>query len=271
MDFLKSTILAAGRPAETSLAEAYWKGALDTAHDASLKQAVDLAASRVESAFQNQMVAEVMAREIIGTVYLNLGEPRQAFPQFEKAFEMRAALHGFEAAETARCRNRLAIAYRLAGRAADASRLFEQRTQSEAYSEAIVVQGKLLLSRKKPAEAELKFRQCLNYRQVNAPREASTFEVQSLLGAALVEQHKFEQAETHLLAAYEGLGKLVSDGSSLARQDLITTAERLTALYLSWGRAEKAEQWMRELESINVSAEPAPSGVGAKAPVGDGE
>ena len=63
----------------------------------------------------------------------------------------------------------------------------------------------MLLLEKKPAEAELKLRECLTIRQKIQPDDWTTFDTKSMLGEALLEQKKFAEAEPLLLSGYEGM------------------------------------------------------------------
>ena len=51
LNFLESALLAAGRPADASLVEAYWKGTESQEHDISLRKAANEAASKVAMLF----------------------------------------------------------------------------------------------------------------------------------------------------------------------------------------------------------------------------
>ena len=48
--------------------------------------------------------------------------------------------------DTITCRNKLAVAYRLAGRPSEASRLYDQNADSPSHAAALAVQGPVLLS-----------------------------------------------------------------------------------------------------------------------------
>ena len=115
-------------------------------------------------------------------------------------------MQGVNHPDTAACRNQLAVAYRLAGRTAEAGRLFDRNPNSPAHAAALAVRGSmLLLHEKKPAEAELKLRECLTIRQKIQPDDWTTFDTKSLLGEALLDQKKFAEAEPLLLSGYEGM------------------------------------------------------------------
>jgi hypothetical protein len=70
--------------------------------------------------------------------------------------------------------------------------------------------------------------------------------MQSLLGAILMSQRRFEEAEPLLLSAYQALtlqrGEIPWESRSAVEQ----TSHRIIKLYKSWGKPDKAEAWRRE-------------------------
>jgi len=73
-----------------------------------------------------------------------------------------------------------------------------------------------------------------------------TFDRESLLGASLLGQGKFAEAEPLLLAGYEGLKKFSPAISVDA--NLPQAGERLVQLYAAWEKPDKADDWRRQLE-----------------------
>jgi|GEM_PF-1545586 tetratricopeptide (TPR) repeat protein len=252
LDFLKSRLLATGRPGDISLSAAFWAGTqgqnLTTRPGLTLRQAVDEAESHVAEVFGDRPLSEASVREMLGLAYLNLGAATEAVRQYERAFELREAVQGDNASETADCRNQLAVAYRLAGRHDDASRLFHHKPDSPTHASALVVRGLMLLEEKKPAEAELKLRESLLIRQKMQPDDWSTFETKSILGEALLDQKKYEEAEPLLLSGYQGMKKRESQMPSSAKVQLTRALERLVHLYETWGKKDQAAKWRKELE-----------------------
>lgn len=255
--FLKDKLLSVGRPGDVSISMAFWsgtKGADVTARKGiTLRQAVDEAESKVAEMFADRPLAEATLREMLGFSYLNLGEATRAVQQYEQAFELRQAVQGDSASETADCRNQLAVAYRLAGRDTEASRLFHRYPESPTHASALVVRGLMLLAQKKPAEAELKLRESLTIRRKIQPDEWTTFETKSILGQALLEQKKYAEAEPLLLSGYQGMNKRASQIRSQDKGQLTQALERLVHLYDAWGKKEKAAQWRKELEKANAA------------------
>jgi tetratricopeptide (TPR) repeat protein len=247
LDFLRRTILSAGRPGGTSLSDAFWAGG--GGKDVSLRKAVDQADMQVSATFADRPAAEALVRELLGFAYLSLGDPARAVSEYERALALREATSGTEHSEIAACRNQLAIAYRLAGRITEAAGLFDQSSDSPEKASALALAGATLLLQNKPVQAELTLRKCLAMRQRLLPDDWTTFDTQSLLGEALLEQKKLADAEPLLLTGYEGL-KARADSVPPPEQVCIRKAgERLVRLYQSWGKTDEAAKWRKQLES----------------------
>jgi tetratricopeptide (TPR) repeat protein len=245
LSFLKRTLLSTGRPVDASLAAAFWAGG--PAKDISLRKAVDLTESQVAETFAERPLAEAAIREMLGLAYLSLGDAAQAVKQYERAFALRQAMQGANAPETADCRNQLAVAYRLAGRTVEGSRLFERNPNSPDYASALAASGSMLLAQKNPAEAELKLRECLAIRQKIQPGDWTTPETKSLLGEALMDQGRFAEAEPLLLSGFEGMRQHAGTIPSREKPRLNRALERLVRLYESWGKEVEAARWRKEL------------------------
>jgi tetratricopeptide (TPR) repeat protein len=245
--FLKDRLLSAGRPADVSLADAFW--AAGQGKDVTLRKAVESAEPQVAQAFAERPLAEASIREMLGSAYLDLGEPARAVKQYQRALELREAMLGVNHPDSADCRNKLAVAYRLAGRTTDAGQLFDQNRQSPAYASALAVNGAVLLAQKKPAEAELKLRAALSIREKIQPDEWTTFETKSMLGQALLDQKKYADAEPLLLSGYQGLKEREAKIPSQDKGRLTEALDRVVRLYEAWQKPDDATRWRKEREA----------------------
>ena len=72
------------------------------------------------------------------------------------------------------------------------------------------------------------------------------FDRKSMLGASLLGQGKYAEAETLLISGYEGLDKLSPAISVEA--NLPEAGQRLVRLYDDWGKPEKAAEWRVRLQ-----------------------
>lgn len=240
LEFFQDKVLAAGRPRG-------WAG--NPGKDVTLRQAVEAAESKVAEAFADRPLAEASIREILGATEVELGDPSPAIKQYERALALRRALLGPDNPDTVSCRNRLAVVYRLAGRTAEAGRLYEQDLYSSSHASTLAVRGAELLAKKNPTDAELKLRECLTIRQKIQPEDWSTFDTKSMLGEALLDQKKFAEAEPLLLSGYAGLKQHEDKVPPQDRHRLTSALERLVHLYEAWGKQDKADQWRKEMKA----------------------
>jgi tetratricopeptide (TPR) repeat protein len=246
LDFFQNRVLSAGRPESASTPVGWTTG---LGKDVTLRKAVDVAAAKVSEAFSDRPLAEAALREVLGSTYDDLQEPALAVKEYERALALREALQGEDTPDTVACRNQLAVAYRHAKRTRDADRLLELTRESPTHADALVIRGVLLLSRKKPAEAEKALRECLAIREKLQPDVWSTFEAKSLLGEALREQKDYDKAEPLLKSGYEGLKERQSKIPSQASVYLTRSLARLVQLYDDWGKKDEAGQWRKKLEA----------------------
>jgi tetratricopeptide (TPR) repeat protein len=73
------------------------------------------------------------------------------------------------------------------------------------------------------------------------------FHSESLLGASLLGQKKFGDAEPFLIQGYEGLKQREAKTPAPLRHHLTEAGERVVRLYEAMGRTETADEWRRKL------------------------
>jgi len=220
-------------------------------NEVTLRQAVDAAEAKVAEAFADRPLGEASIREILGFTYRAMGDSARAVPQLERSLALREAELGPDVEASSKCRNELAVAYRNIGRDDDASRLYNQNRLTASHAAALTIQGSALLAEKKPAAAELKLRESVAIRRTIRPDDWITFDAQSMLGEALLEQKKFAGAEPLLLSGYEGMKQREAKIPARDRKPRLTTAvERLVRLYEAWGKPDQAAKWRKELEEV---------------------
>ena len=86
-------------------------------------------------------------------------------------------------------------------------------------------------------------------RQKKKPDDWSTFGAQSDLGAALLAQKKYEDAEALLIQGYTGLKEQEKKIPAASSSSLREAGERLIQLYEAWDRPTQASEWRRKLEA----------------------
>ena len=122
----------------------------------------------------------------------------------------------------------------------------------------VVVYGSFLLDQHKPAEAEAVLREGLLIREKTEADNWTTFSTRSLLGASLLDQKNFAEAEPLLLSGYEGLQqrkKIIPPASQIRVAEALT---RLARLYDEWGQPEKGDEWRKQMATGDSTAVPNP-------------
>jgi tetratricopeptide (TPR) repeat protein len=249
LDFVENNLLSVGR-------DKGW-GSKGLRKNVTLREAVNAAEPKVAALFQNRPLVEASIRVVLGSAYLDLGEPDQAVKQLKRALELREGWLGPDHRDTGDVRNKLAIARRRAGDGEDeVGDLFEQGTDSSTRAAALAVRGAALLAQNKPVEAELKLRECLTIRQKIRPDDWATFDAQVLLGEALLAQKKYAEAEQLLVQGYEGLKQQQAKIPSSDKGRLTKALQRLVQVYEAQNDTDKANQWRKELEKVEATKKP---------------
>ena len=134
-------------------------------------------------------------------------------------------------------------------------------SDSVEYARELTSLGSLLLRQKKHSDAETALREGLAIILKMQSGTLARCNAQSLLGAALIGQHKYTEAEPILTQCYSGLKKLEMEPGHMHsgyRQDLSEVAELLVSLHDSCGQPDKAEKWRAERAKYPPSAAPIP-------------
>jgi serine/threonine protein kinase/Tfp pilus assembly protein PilF len=116
---------------------------------------------------------------------------------------------------------------------------------------AIVLEGlaEVLVAQGNSAEAETSARECLAIREKRFPEGWETFDARSLVGATLLGQKKYAEAEPLLLSGYEGMKEREGKIPASERRQFNEALQRLVQLYDATGKPEEAAKWKRELSA----------------------
>lgn len=129
--------------------------------------------------------------------------------------------------------------------------------ESLPYAWELVSLGMNLLEQQKPVQAEVIFRESLTICEKSQPNVWTTFKTRSLLGACLLKQKKYAEAEPLLLAGYEGM-KRSEDTIPVSQKYHLTAAiNRVVAFYEATGNKEKAAEWRTKREPAKPRKAPA--------------
>ena len=105
-----------------------------------------------------------------------------------------------------------------------------------------------MLRHKRHAAAEPILRESVAILQKKQAESKATFHAQSLLGAVLLGQKKYSEAEPLLIRGYEGVKAHREQIPMLyARHRIAETGQRIVQLYEAWGRADKVAEWRTKL------------------------
>jgi tetratricopeptide (TPR) repeat protein/tRNA A-37 threonylcarbamoyl transferase component Bud32 len=110
--------------------------------------------------------------------------------------------------------------------------------------------ARLRLTQQRYAEAETLLREAI--KGAGSPKTLmwDAFDRQSMLGASLLGQGKYAEAEPLLISGYEGLRKLSPAIS--AEANFPEAGQRLVRLYTAWGQPEKAAAWRARVQQTPV-------------------
>ena len=99
-----------------------------------------------------------------------------------------------------------------------------------------------------------------NLRHIRRGDRWYRFRSESLLGESLLGQKKFDEAEPHLIAGYEGMKQHAAKIPAPFKHYLTEAGERVVRLYDDWGKPEEAAEWRarlaRELPAENKEPKP---------------
>jgi hypothetical protein len=112
---------------------------------------------------------------------------------------------------------------------------------------ALAVYVYSLLGARKFAAAEPVARECLRLREKLTPDDWYTFNARSMLGGRLLGQKKYAEAESHLLAGYEGMKQRENEMSELANIRLTEAIDRLIELYTATNKPDEVKKWQAAL------------------------
>jgi tetratricopeptide (TPR) repeat protein len=116
-----------------------------------------------------------------------------------------------------------------------------------------------LLADERFTEAESAARECLAIREKKLPDDWSTFSIQSMLGASLLGQKRYAEAEPLLLRGYVGMKQREARIRGPDQLLLKKALQNLSKLYEATSRPEQAAEWKKKLEEFEQSQTTDPS------------
>jgi serine/threonine protein kinase/tetratricopeptide (TPR) repeat protein len=197
----------------------------------------------------------------LASTLTSTGRVNEALPLHEEAWRLSKAKSGADHHDTLWFLTGLARAYFVAKQPEKAIPL---------YGEYLAWQGKILnkdesrlaIVKIQVAEDFIKFGQFANaekllheslaIRERKEPEDWRTFNTKSMLGASLLGQKRFAEAEPLLLAGYEGMKQRETKIPPEGKVRLTDALERLVQLHDAWGKKDEVAKWRTVLEEVKV-------------------
>jgi tetratricopeptide (TPR) repeat protein len=219
---------------------------------------------RMESALGPDHPDTLASRNNLALSYLNAGRLSAAIGLFERALGLYESKLGADHPDTLMSRVNLAGAYKSLGRSAEAEGLYREvldrrrkavQPDSPLLAEDLSALGAHLLSQSRWSEAKTFLHECLAIRAKATPDDWSRYDAMSLLGGALTGQGRYAEAESLVVAAYEGMKAREASIAMPERACLREAAERVVHLYESWGRPDQADAWKDKVGMPDLPAD----------------
>jgi len=188
----------------------------------------------------------------LGVNYKDAGRLADAIPLLEEAYRACEKQHNIRFVG-----GPLVDAYKLTGKTAEAARVIEEilavsrkelPTESPELAQRLASLSATLLEINRFSDAEPIMRESLAIREKTMPDAWQTFNTQSLIGAALMGQKKYADAEPLLLKGFEGLKQREDSipktgGAELRLREAI---DRLVQFYTATNKPDEVKKWQEE-------------------------
>ncbi|MEX0713951.1 MAG: tetratricopeptide repeat protein [Pirellulales bacterium] len=200
----------------------------------------------------------------LAAAYRAGGRLAEALQLFERTLELREAKLGPEHRHTLSSVANLAEALLADGQPEKALPLIArfvagQRRQvspgDPALAGVLESVSLVLLQHAQYQAAEAYLRECLAIREKNEADGWTTFNTRSLLGGSLLGQRDYAEAESLLLAGYEGLNQREAEIAPESKRRLTEALERLVQLYDTWEKKAEADKWRTTLDEHKAALE----------------
>ena len=193
--------------------------------------------------------------------YYYAARTTEAIGLFEEILELRRTKLGAEHPDTLQSMHNLASCYAQAERTSEAIKLYEKvlkclNAKAEVnpllFSSALQL-GELLIEEDPDRSADLLTQAYEHYRS-SKPHDWSTFNTQSLLGEAFLNQENSDQAKPHLIVSYHGLKHAPGNISESDRIELLIAAvDRLIKWAEKTNDQSELENWQAEEAQLKKS------------------
>jgi tetratricopeptide (TPR) repeat protein len=212
--------------------------------------------------------ATLIAMSNLALAYDAVGRDAEAMPLYELALERSKIKLGVDHPQTLTVMCNLASALTTLGQVDRAIPIYEaaletMKTRYGPHDVNILRTSKGLAQaylRSRPERAEALLRDLLAFYQQSSPDDWHTFEIRTLLGAALLAQKRYAAAEPLLIDGYKGLEFRKASIPVPKHQINPEAHERIVALYQAWDKRNEAEAWKNQPPSVAPTAPKLPAG-----------
>jgi tRNA A-37 threonylcarbamoyl transferase component Bud32 len=195
--------------------------------------------------------------DALGSLYEVEGNYAKAEPLLTKVVEDRRRVLGERHPDTLLSMSNLALLYRDQHKYSQAEPLLQQVLENRRsvlgsdHPDTISTlssMGGMRLLQERCAEAEPLLREALTRQEKKLTDTWERYNIQSMLGAALAGQGKYDEAEPLLLSGYEGLLARESRIPAPNRSAVDRAGQRIIQLYENWAKPEAAAEWRGKLQ-----------------------
>ena len=96
-------------------------------------------------------------------------------------------------------------------------------------------------------EAEATLRRAVESYRQSLPENWERYRCESMLGATLVAQRRFADAEPLVLSGYEGIQQRIKAVPVASRYSVQEAQEAILQLYEGWEKPQQAAEWRKKL------------------------
>jgi serine/threonine protein kinase len=195
----------------------------------------------------------------LANLYTGQGQHDRAIPWYKVLLEIRRKQGGADDTLAQIYCSRLAFSYEALGDYARAEPFWRELLagrRRQPGTEPLLVADTLsrlalnLTRQDNPAGAEPVLRECLAIRTQKQPDAWMAFHTRLQLGAALLAQKKYADAEPLLVQGYEGIKAREAKLPPDRKARLAEALGLLVRLYDGWGKKEEAAKWKKEQEAM---------------------
>jgi serine/threonine protein kinase/tetratricopeptide (TPR) repeat protein len=192
----------------------------------------------------------------LARIYLDTGRAAKARPLLERAVKQAGEKLGADNPITLSGMYSLAVMHQGAGAWGEAVRILQEVVRlrhaklGPRHVDTLLSMNALAdahLDGQQWAQAESTARECLDLYATVMPDDWRRFRTMSQLGAALLGQKKYAEAEPLLIGGYEGLKAREAKIQVPAKKRLAEAAGRIVELYEAWGKPDRAAEWRDKL------------------------